>query len=95
MKVIFHTSLDRYQGDIWPKMPTNYGGIIPRTGDFVRVLNPEGFIHKGLPTYLVVTAVLYINPDSDNNPNLTEAICELWYTDSQVKLYDKKVLMGQ
>lgn len=93
MKVIFHTNLDQFQTENWPRIPR---GIIPRKGDYVRVLNPEYYTSKGLPIYLEVTSVVYSNSDPyTNNALETVATCELWYTDSQLKLYDNKVLMGQ
>lgn len=75
MKVIFRTNLDNYQTNCFPENLT----IPPRVGERVMVGEAFGsyYTNKKLPTKLVVIDVVWTD---------IGVLCELWYSDIDVKV---------
>lgn len=75
MRVVFHTNLDKYSGDQFPKnLP-----FVPRVGETVNVIASlkDAFVFKRLPTSLKVTSVNYYE---------THVVCELWYDSVDIEI---------
>lgn len=75
MKVIFKTNLDRYPNDVFP----NNLDDVPRIGDCVQVTSAyiANYSASKRPTKLEVVSVTWTEKN---------AICELWYSELDVKI---------
>ncbi len=83
MKVIFHTNIDAYRGVKWPEFTDH----VPRKGEIIELeYQPKtGSGHK-CPPRLEVAAVRYCQDPNVNNGK-TYARVELWFNETDFKLY--------
>jgi len=82
MVVIFHTNIDKYRTIEFPDM----GGHVPRKGEMVKV-HPkfDSYCQSNrIPNRLEVCAVRYQHSDMYHG---TIALVELWFNETDFKLY--------
>lgn len=82
IRVLFHTNVDAYKKDCWPK----YLQVVPRVGEFINVRHnfKSYFRDQTLPTRMEVVSVTYDESDDKTQT----AFVELWYNSTDKQLAD-------
>ena len=88
-KIVLHTNLDKYDSSHFPDM--NNFGVVPQVGQYIYVRSDleDYFQEKKLPKGLEVVQVRYkeISPSGIWSQTRYEIHVELWYNDTEYKLY--------
>ena len=80
MNVILHTNIDAYKGIEWPEFTDH----VPRKGEIIELENPPKYgFDKKYPPRLEVVQVRY----KADKYGVTHAHVELWYNETDFKLY--------